>query len=71
MAGEVRLIVDDIGDVLDWSWDGVDPDGVPWEQSALDIALAMVPHLMEAIDRAHIKGVPVVATVSQSDGESA
>lgn len=66
----VRLVLGDTGEVFEWKWGG-EEHGEPWEQSALDIALLMVPHVMDALDRAHIKGADAEVHVAHISGVQA
>ena len=56
----VRLMIADTGEVMQWAMAGDDGDefdgSYPWEQTSLQLALNLVPHLMDAIDRCRIRG---------------
>ena len=41
----------------------------PWESTALDVALAMVPDLAKAIEDAQFRGVHLTVQVSEADDE--
>ena len=74
--GVVRLQLADTGEVKEWAMAGVDPpgprdlgEGWPWRLDSLELALNLVPSLMEAIDRGRLRGRCIEVKVT--DGNEA
>ena len=52
----VRWTNADTGEVKEWEYEGVESSGWEWRATSLDLALSVVPSLVEAIDAARAKG---------------
>lgn len=73
--GELRLLVADTGEILEWAMEGVDPSpwvedevqqGEHWVVDSLPLALNLVPTITAAIERARDRGESVEVHVRAS-----
>lgn len=61
----VRLHDHDSGEVKSWPAEGIDADGWDWRETDLQVALAVVPTLVDAIGKARTNGKRLVVLIQQ------